>query len=139
MAQALITLCRLPRASDGAAARLEVTPRAGVEEWVRTLNGRRLRTRQYQRTMRSLAERFGLLEFRFRLATHGGALVYRQRDASVILGPLRLRLPSPLAPQIDAREAAAGSGISITVRVTLPWFGLLLVYSGTIFVEDGQL
>jgi hypothetical protein len=139
VARALIVLLRLPRASDGAPARLVVTPRDGREEWRRTLNGRSLRTEQYQRTVHTLAERYGLLEFRFRLAARDGALVYRQREASLLFGPLRLPIPSLLAPQIDARETAApASGIDFSVRVDLPWFGLLMAYSGTIFVEDAR-
>jgi uncharacterized protein DUF4166 len=63
----LARLLRLPRASDAAETRLVVRSRADEEQWLRTFDDRRLDTRQYQAGKCELAERIGVLEFRFRL------------------------------------------------------------------------
>lgn len=133
----VVTLLRLPRASDAADTRLSVISGAGGEHWLRTFDGRRLETRQYQASESELAERFGALEFRFRLAASNGSLVYHQLEAAFLFGPLRLRFPAALAPRIDAREDPAGSRqIRIHVSVALPVLGPVVTYDGIIDIED---
>ena len=84
-----------------------------------------------------LAERIGLLEFRFRLEASEGSLVFRQVGAALLLGSLRLRLPAASAPRVDAREDPAGPRqIRVHVRVVLPAVGPLLTYEGTMNIED---
>jgi hypothetical protein len=46
---------------------LVVATRGDGEHWLRTFDGRRLEMRQYESRESELAERFGVLEFRFRL------------------------------------------------------------------------
>jgi hypothetical protein len=132
-------LLRLPRASASADTRLIVTPRAGGEDWVRIFDRRRLTTWQERSGASELAERFGILEFRFRLeASAVGGLVYVQRDAALRLGPLRVRIPASWAPRVEARESPAGPGrVEILVRVALPVVGPLITYEGLMMTEDG--
>jgi hypothetical protein len=130
-------LLRLPRPSDAAETRLIVTARADAEHWLRTFDDRCLDTRQYQAGEGELAERIGVLEFRFRLEASNGSLLYRQLDAALLFGSVRLRLPAAWAPRIDAREDPAGAQqIRIHVGVALPALGRLLTYDGTITIED---
>ena len=137
VARVLARLLRLPRASDAAETRLVVTPRDDGEQWRRTFDDRRLDTRQYQAGDGELAERIGVLEFRFRLEASDGSLVFRQLDAALMFGSVRVRLPAAWAPRVDAREDPAGAHqIRIHVRVALPAVGPVLTYDGTIDIED---
>jgi hypothetical protein len=131
-------LLRLPCASASADTRLVVTPRAGGEDWVRTFDRRCLTTWQRRSGTSELSERFGLLEFRFRLdASVTGGLVYVQRDAALRLGPLRLPIPASWAPRVEACENPAGPGrVEVEVRVALPVVGPLIAYEGFMTVED---
>ena len=140
VARLVARLLRLPRASASADTRLIVTPRAGGEEWVRLFDRRRLTTWQRRSGASELAERFGLLEFRFRLyASAVGGLVYVQRDAALRLGPFRVRIPASWAPRVEARESPAGPGrVEIVVRVALPLVGPLITYEGFMTTQDGR-
>jgi Domain of unknown function (DUF4166) len=133
----LARLLRLPRASDAADTRLVVTRSAGGEQWCRTFDDRRLDTWQYRAGDGALAERFGVLEFRFHLTASQGSLVMRQTDAAFRWGAVRLRIPAAWAPRVDAREDPAGARrIQVHVRVTVPLVGPVLTYDGTIDIED---
>src|SRR3712207_1358147 len=55
-----------------------------------------------------LAERIGMLEFRFRLAVQHGALLFRQERLAIRLGRLRVPLPDRLSVKVAAREGPAG-------------------------------
>ena len=137
MARLLARVLRLPQACAVAEARLIVTARADGEHWQRTFNGRRLDTWQFSSKEFELAERFGIFELRFRLEVSGGSLLYVQRDAAFLFGPVRLRLPVSWAPRVEAREDPAGpKRILLDVRVTLPGIGRLITYDGIIDVED---
>jgi hypothetical protein len=137
LARFLARLLRLPRASDAAETRLVITSGADGERWLRTFDDRRLDTRQYQAADCELAERIGVLEFRFRLETSDGSLLFRQLEAAFLCGPVRLRLPAPWAPSVEAREDPAGPHrIYVHVRVALPALGPVLTYDGTIDIED---
>lgn len=130
-------LLRLPHPTAAADTRLTVTSRAGGERWERRFNGRRLETWQYQSNAGELAERFGVLEFRFRLDAACGSLLYVQREAALRCGSLRLRIPGAWAPRVEAREDPAGSKrIKVDVRVFLPGVGPLISYAGIVHVED---
>ena len=93
------------------------------EQWRRTFDDRRLDTRQYVAGNGDLAERFGLLEFRFRLAASDGSLIYPsgRRGADVRPGPgadtvglgadrRRARRPGRGAPHPGARARRASRG-----------------------------
>ncbi len=130
-------LLRLPRTGAAADVRLTVIARGDEEVWERTFDGRQFVTRQYQSSEYGLAERFGLLEFRYRLDRSAGGLLYLQDRTAVVLRSMRLALPARLAPRVEAREYAAGTNqVNVSVRITLPGAGLLIAYDGTIVVED---
>jgi len=132
----LARMLRLPRPAAAAEIRLIVTTGPGVEHWLRTFDGRRLETHQYEAGEFELAERFGLLEFRFHLLASDGSLLYLQREAAFRFGSVRLRVPSSWAPRIQAREDPAGpERVSVHVRVSLPGLGPLITYDGFVDVE----
>ena len=96
-----------------------------------------LDTRQYRAGDGDLAERIGILEFRFRLEVSEGSLLFRQREAAFLWGPVRVPLPVAWAPTVDAREDAAGRRqVRVHVRVALPVVGPLLTYDGIIDIEE---
>jgi hypothetical protein len=140
LARFLARMLRLPRPGAAAETRLIVTARADGEHWQRTFNGRRLETRQYESSESELAERFGVLEFRFRLDVSDGSLLYVQREAAFVFGPVRLRIPASWAPRVEAREDAAGpKRVKVHVRVAIPGVGPLIAYDGIIDVEDTRV
>ena len=54
-----------------------------------------------------------------------------------MLGSVRLRIPPPLAPRIEAREDAVDPwSFNVDVRVVLPGSRLLIAYDGIVDVED---
>lgn len=128
---------RLPSASAAAHTQLVVTPTPFGEEWLRSFDGRVLRTTQYALSDHDLAERFGNLEFRFHREVTPGNVVYRQRDVAFIVGTRRLRIPERWAPRIAACEhRSGGGGREVSVSVTLPVVGLLISYDGRVEIED---
>lgn len=138
LARCVAWMLRLPRPSASADTRLIVTPRAKGEDWLRTFDGRRMETRQDRSGASEVAERFGLLEFRFHLqASPAGGLVYVQRGAAVLLGPVRLPIPVSWAPRVEAREEPAGPRrVRVVVCVGLPAIGTLIAYDGFMTIEE---
>ena len=137
LARVLARLLRLPLPSAAATTRLTVTARAGGEQWQRTFDGRHLDSRQYESNGSELAERFGLLELRFRLAPSGGGLIYIQREAAILVGSVRVPIPGAWAPRVAAREDPAyPQRVRVDVRIALPGIGPLMAYTGVIDVED---
>ena len=137
VARFVARILRLPPPAAAAETRLTVTARGDGERWQRTFAGRCLDTRQYALGRCELAERFGVLEFRFRLDVSDGRLVYVQREAAFLCGPARLRIPAAWAPRVEAREDPAGpTRVNVEVHVSLPGVGPLIAYDGLIDVED---
>jgi hypothetical protein len=155
----IMDAARVPRASDAARVRLSIECRGATERWCRAFEGRPLVTLQSEAPGGILAERIGILEFRFRLAVKNGDLLFRQDELAVCLGSWRLPLPHWLGPQIAAREGAVaedavtegpsskiparngtpGQGASgeagltrVEVRVMAPAGGLLFSYRGAV-------
>ena len=139
VARLLARLLRLPHPSPAADTRLVVSARGDREHWERTFDGRRFATLQY-RWHDDLAERFGLLQFRFRLQVCDGSLLYIQRQAAVLCWPVPLPIPALCAPRMEAREdRAAPKRVHVEVRVVLPGIGLLISYAGIVEVgENGR-
>jgi hypothetical protein len=87
-----------------------------------------------------LAERFGALEFRFRLSFADRAIHYRQ--VGVMLRGLPFFPETPLpgwaSPQVSARETAGASEMETRVRVEVsaPLAGLLFSYEGELRREQ---
>src|SRR5262249_4658793 len=127
----LARLLRLPLPAEAVGTRLRVSPSRDAERWFRAFGGRRLVTMQRERRG-LLAERFGVLEFLYRLQVVEQGLEYDQKVVALALGPFLLRLPFWLSPRVVARESP-GKGphhTQVDVRVTHPLLGLLLAYKG---------
>jgi hypothetical protein len=136
-ARVLARALRLPRPSIAADTRLTVTARHGVEYWQRMIDGRPFNTSQCHANAFGLAERFGLLELRFRLEEAAGSLVYVHRSVALRAGPLRLAIPAWCAPRVEAREGPAGpTAVRVSVRINLPVIGLLIAYDGRIDIQE---
>ena len=136
LARLLARLLRLPHPSAAADTRLVISARGDREQWERTFGRCRFVTLQY-RWRDDLAERFGVLQFRFRLHVSDGSLFYVQRQAAVLCWPVRLPIPALCAPRVEAREDPAGpERIQVEVRVLLPAIGLLISYAGIVEVEE---
>jgi hypothetical protein len=137
VARLLARLLRLPPAGDSIDTRLTVTSLGDGERWERTFERARVETHQYEGPASELVEGFGILEFRFQLDVSEGSLRYRQQDAAFRWRPVRVRIPSPLAPRIEACEDSAGPWrVHAQVRVTLPVIGTLMAYEGIIEIEE---
>lgn len=136
LARWLCRALRMPAEGVDVPIRLLVVREGPTERWHRTFGGRKLVTIQREQPSGVLAERFGCLELRFRLAAENAALVYRSTGARLRLGPLSLPLPRKLSPTVVAREEAAGGGVRIAVAVTLPFIGPLIEYTGEIVREE---
>jgi hypothetical protein len=133
LASLLARILRLPPQGASLDTRLRITSSAEGERWLRTFDGHRLETWQFAVGDSKLAERFGILELRFRLQASGESLVYVQHAAALVMGPVRVPLPSAWAPHVQAREDPVGTiGIDVDVRVTLPVIGTLIAYRGVI-------
>ena len=128
---------RLPKPAAATPTELIVAGDHRGERWQRVFGARRFETWQYQSSPSEVSERYGCLEFRFRLCASGGRLLYVQREAALRFVTRRLRLPRCLAPHIEACEEAAGPGrVSVAVSVTLPGVGVLIAYDGIIDVTE---
>jgi len=135
-ARLLARLLRLPRQNDSADAQLIITHNANAEQWRRSFDERHLDTDQYASGNRELAERFGVLEFRFRLEAIAGVLHYQQLGVALVIGSFRVRLPDACAPLVDAREEASGPRqLQIRVSVAIPALGPVLTYDGAVDIE----
>jgi len=136
VARMLARMLRLPEPSTAAGTRLVITAHGAGEHWARTFSGRRLDTLQYA-CEDGLAERFGILEFRFRLHASDGSLLYVQCDAACLFRSVRLPVPASWAPRVEAREDPAGTRrLRVDVRVVLPVVGQLIAYAGIVELEE---
>lgn len=153
----LLNAARVPHVSDRAQVRLAVetwgtgdgrdagvawnagAASGSVERWQRVFDGCPLTTLQSAAPGGLLAERVGILEFRFQLAVKHGELVFRQHSLAICLGRWRLPLPHWLSPQIAARESAVHEAAiaepaetRVDLRVMAPGGSLLFSYRGTV-------
>ena len=138
LARFLAWLLRLPTSGEALATRLVIVRHAWGETWSRTFAGKDLRTVQYQCRADLLAERLGCLEFWFRLRVIEHRLDFWPAGTAGVLGPVRVPLPQWLSPRITAREWAGleEGSMQVTVRVSLPFIGLLMAYEGCLKRED---
>jgi hypothetical protein len=136
LARLLARILRLPSQSAHVDTTLVVIAGGDGERWLRTFDGRALDTRQFEAERSELVERFGVLQLRFRLERAGESLVYIQRGAALVIGPMRIPLPDAWTPLVEAREDPAGpSTFDLHVRVTVPAVGMLIAYHGLVEVE----
>lgn len=138
LARFLARLGRLPTAGEAVSTRLEITTDSERETWRRDFAGTQVVTCQRESPAGVLAERFGLLEFRFRLCVIDHALCFHQVGVVLCLGHLAVPLPRWLAPQIAARAWAKKNSatVQVAVRVDFPLAGLLVAYEGSMGSEE---
>ena len=137
LARLLARVLGLPKASEAAALRLEVTPQGEGERWSRQFGQDRLVSIQQPGPENVLIERHGLAEFLFRLREEQGAIIYETQRVAMCLGPLRLPLPRWLAPQVTASEAPGTQPNRVLTRVMIkaPFVGVLLQYEGEVVID----
>jgi hypothetical protein len=138
LARVVGRMLRLPPPSTGADLRLTIVSANGVERWTRTFDGLDVITEQRETAFGVIAERFGRLEFDFRVEPENGAQRYRQVAARLLLfGGVHVTLPLVFAPRIEGLERTNRPGsYSVQVRVTWPPAGLILQYDGDVHIED---
>ena len=140
-AKFLLWFLRLPPANDAAQVELTVRPIGESETWSRLFDGKPVVSVQRESVSGLLAERFGPIEFRFRLSFADHSIHYRQAGAILRLAPPffpEIPLPKWAAPHVSARETAGASEIEtlILVEVSAPLVGLLFSYEGKLRREQ---
>jgi hypothetical protein len=132
-AKSLLLFLRLPPPNTAAQVELIVQPVGETEKWVRLFDGKQIVTVQRETATGLLAERYGLLEFRFRLSFSDHAIHYRQMAVRLAL-PFFPGIPLPkwASPHVFACETAGASETEtgIIVKVSVPLAGLLFSYEG---------
>lgn len=124
----LAALLRLPPEGERVPLRLRVVVEGERERWFRDFGGVRLETVQWA-WGDLLVEAFGPLRCGFRLTAQQAALNFTVERAWLYALPL----PAALAPRVTAVVTAAGpASWHVRVRVTAPFFGLLVAYEGEV-------
>ena len=140
VARVVARLMGLPRSGEDVPLLLSVEPHSGGERWRRNFAGKEFVTEQGEHAGPLLAERTGPFKLLFRLSVEGGALAYRSEGAALSAGRLRVKLPSLLAPRVEAWERAdEGGGVRVTVCVTAPLTGLLIRYEGLVRMKEKEV
>jgi hypothetical protein len=127
----LCRLFRLPPPGRQVPVILDIAAGEAREVWVRRVGNTCFATLQWSEGG-ALIERSGPIELQFHLRASGGVLRYRQVGCRLRIGPLRVPVPSWVAPRVAARESAGrGDGETrVWVRIRLPGGRLLLSYGG---------
>jgi len=138
LARILARVLRLPTAFDATPVELQITRDGRGEQWLRTFGARHLRTLQYEAPGGLLAERFGVLELRFRLSVIDNSLRYCQESVFFCIGRQRVSLPRWISPTVSATETALANPprTRVAVTVSLPWIGLLIAYDGELEIPS---
>jgi hypothetical protein len=136
-AKLFLWLLRLPPPNTAAQVELIVRPVGESETWLRLFDGKPVITVQRESGSGLLAERFGPLEFRFRLSFADHTIHYRQVGVILHLAlPFFSEIPLPrwASPHVSARETAGASESEtrVQVEVSAPFAGLLFSYEGTL-------
>jgi len=138
-AKLLLLFLRLPPPNAAAQVELIVRPLGESETWLRLFDGKPVATVQRECVSGLLAERFGPIEFRFRLSFADHTIHYRQVGVSLRL-PFFPEIPLPrwASPHVSAWETAGASGMEtrILVEVSAPLAGLLFSYKGKLRREQ---
>lgn len=140
-AKLLLSFLRLPPPNSAARVKLVVRPAGESETWLRLFDGKPLVSVQRKCVSGLLAERFGPIEFRFRLSFADHTIHYRQ--VAVILRPAspffrEIPLPRWASPNVSATETAGASEMEtrVLVQVSAPLAGLLFCYDGNLRREE---
>jgi hypothetical protein len=137
-ARVVARLMGLPEGGEEVPLVLSVEPCEGGERWRRNFAGSEFVTEQGEHAGALMAERTGPFEILFRLTAEGGALAYASEGAFLRVKGLRVRLPRPLAPRVEAWERADAGGVRVSVRVTSPLTGPLISYEGVVRLKEEE-
>jgi hypothetical protein len=140
-AKLLLLFLRLPPPNAAAQVELIVRPLGESETWLRLFDGKPVATVQRESVSGLLAERFGPIEFRFRLSFADHTIHYRQVGVILRLAlPFFPEIPLPrwASPHVSARETAGASEMEtrVLVEVSAPLAGLLFSYEGKLRREQ---
>lgn len=132
LARFLARWSKLPAAGNAVPTQLRVERTGNCEIWHRRFGSFPLDSTQYVQGPGILAERFGRIEFRFKVEARDGGIYFHQTRAFIRIGRCKLPLPAGLGPRVDAQEMPGDSPYQTRVRVTvrLPVVGLLIDYQG---------
>lgn len=130
----LVRRSKLPPAGRAVPTRLRVERRGSCEIWRREFGSFPLESTQHVPRAGILVERFGRIEFRFKVQARDGGIYFRQTRAAICVGRCMWPLPAWLGPRVDAQEMPGDLEYQTRVRVTvrLPLIGLLINYQGEI-------
>jgi hypothetical protein len=140
-AKLLLFFLRLPRPNAAAQVELTVRPVGESETWVRLFDGKPLVSVQRESANGLLAERFGPVEFRFRLRFADHTIQYQQA-AAILRLPFsffpEIPLPRWASPHVSAWESAEAGEMEtrVLVKVFAPLAGLLFSYDGKLRREQ---
>ena len=141
-ARLVLLFLGLPRPAAAAEVELVVRPDGQSETWLRMFAGKSVVTLQRELPGGLLAERFGFLEFRFRLELADRTIHYRQVGVTLRFAwpffSWGIPLPRWASPRVSAGETAGASEMEtrIRVEVSAPLAGLLFSYEGTMTREE---
>jgi hypothetical protein len=134
VARAIAGIIGFPAAAPAVPLEVEIRRDEHGETWTRRFAGDSFSSRMTRRDGR-VVEHFGPFAFAFDLKPmpngHGMQL------ARWWCGPIRL--PLLLAPRIAATEIDRDDRFGFDVRITLPIFGLLIAYHGSLVVTPGAV
>jgi hypothetical protein len=128
-----LRLLRIPPPTAAAQVELIARPEGQSETWRRVFDGKPLVSVQREFPAGLLAERFGALQFQFRLSFAYHTIHYQQVGVNLTV-PLFSKIPLPTwaSPHVSARETARENEMEtyVSVEVSAPLTGLLLSYEG---------
>jgi Domain of unknown function (DUF4166) len=129
VARILARIIGFPASALAVPLEVEITRDRNGETWTRSFAGQSFSSRMTRREGR-VVEHFGPLAFAFDLAPVANG--HAMHLARWWCGPIRL--PLLLAPRIAATETDTDGRFGFDVRITLPLFGLLIAYRGSLVV-----
>jgi hypothetical protein len=134
VARIIARIIGFPPSSLAVPLEVEIRRDESGETWTRRFGDTSFASRMTRREGR-VVEHFGPLAFAFDLqpVANGHAM----RLARWWCG--QLRLPLPFAPRIAAAETDQDGRFTFNVRITLPLFGLLIAYHGSLVVAAKAL
>jgi hypothetical protein len=140
-AKLLLWFLRLPPPSPAAQVELIVRPVGESETWLRLFDGKPVVTVQRESVGGVLVERFGSIEFQFRLSFANHTIHYRQVGVILRLAlPFFPEIPLPrwASPHVSAWETTVASEMEtrILVELSAPLAGLLFSYEGKLRREQ---
>lgn len=132
LARLLARWSKLPGAGRAVPTRLRVERVGSFEIWHRKFGTFPLESTQHVPCAGVLVERFGNIEFRFKVQVRDGGIHFQQTRVSLRVGRCKLPVRSWLGPRVEAQELPGEMEYQTRVRVTvrLPIVGLLVDYKG---------